>query len=293
MYTNDDIISKSTIADFHTMPIIKTPQDLAAVIRSRRKQLGWDQATLARQVGVSRQWVIDVEKGKPRAELELILRSLNALGLSLTSTAPEASTTRSAVSAPGLRPGRIRQGKSHSDTSSAPRYATTKESNTSAAAWLAELSRSPPNSVAAAILRSSSALWETDRLAPPRQPKSAAEILSAGALQAAIRPTQRPQPRSAAEVLRGPGTLQPATQLTKRPRPQSAAQLLAATSPRMSATRETAPLTPSEGKAGSTTSPTASQPRKPKDEKSKTTTKKSASKKTAAFDSNAKKVKKR
>lgn len=276
------------------MPIIKTPQDLAAVIRSRRKQLGWDQATLARQVGVSRQWVIDVEKGKPRAELELILRSLNALGLSLTSTVPEASTTRSAAGATGPRAGRTRQGKSHSDTFSAPRSATTEESNTSAAAWLAELSRSPPNSVAAAILRSSSVLREATRLAPPRQPKSAAEILSsAGALQTATRPIQRPQPRTAAEILRGPGTLQPATQLTKRPQPQSAAQLLAATSPRMGTTRATASLAPSEGKAGSTTFPTASQPRKPKDEKSKTKKKKLASKKSAASDSDAKKGKKR
>lgn len=65
------------------MPIIKTTKDLGLSIRSRRKQVGWDQATLAKQVGVSRQWIIDIEKGKPRAEIALILRALNTLNLSL------------------------------------------------------------------------------------------------------------------------------------------------------------------------------------------------------------------
>lgn len=66
------------------MPLIKTSQDLGHAIRSRRKELGWDQATLAKQVGVTRQWVIDIEKGKPRAELELALRALRVLGVTLT-----------------------------------------------------------------------------------------------------------------------------------------------------------------------------------------------------------------
>ncbi len=38
------------------MPTISTPQDIGQTIRSRRKQLGWDQAKLADQVGVSRQF---------------------------------------------------------------------------------------------------------------------------------------------------------------------------------------------------------------------------------------------
>ena len=65
------------------MPLIQTAKDLGVAIRSRRMELGWDQATLARQVGVTRQWVIDIEKGKPRAELALALRALRVLGLSL------------------------------------------------------------------------------------------------------------------------------------------------------------------------------------------------------------------
>ncbi|PKM10030.1 MAG: hypothetical protein CVV15_07210, partial [Gammaproteobacteria bacterium HGW-Gammaproteobacteria-5] len=65
------------------MPIIQTPKELGLAIRSRRKALGWDQATLAKQVGVTRQWVIDIEKGKPRAELALAMRAVRVLGLSL------------------------------------------------------------------------------------------------------------------------------------------------------------------------------------------------------------------
>ena len=57
---------------------------MGVVIRQRRKALHWDQAQLAERVGVSRQWVIEMEKGKPRAELQLVLRTLNVLGLVLT-----------------------------------------------------------------------------------------------------------------------------------------------------------------------------------------------------------------
>ncbi|GMU23308.1 MAG: hypothetical protein AMXMBFR13_33870 [Phycisphaerae bacterium] len=63
--------------------LIRTPTDLGAVIRARRRELGWDQQTLAKKIGVSRQWVIEIEKGKPRAEVGLVLRALNALGVSL------------------------------------------------------------------------------------------------------------------------------------------------------------------------------------------------------------------
>jgi HTH-type transcriptional regulator / antitoxin HipB len=62
---------------------IRTPIDLGAVIRERRMKLGLDQKTLATQVGVSRQWIVDVEKGKPRAPLSLVLRTVEALGIHL------------------------------------------------------------------------------------------------------------------------------------------------------------------------------------------------------------------
>ncbi|CAH0293092.1 hypothetical protein SRABI35_04095 [Stenotrophomonas lactitubi] len=66
------------------MNVLKTSHDLGVAIRQRRKVLRWDQARLAERVGVSRQWVIEMEKGKPRAELQLVLRTLNVLGLVMT-----------------------------------------------------------------------------------------------------------------------------------------------------------------------------------------------------------------
>jgi HTH-type transcriptional regulator / antitoxin HipB len=62
---------------------VRTDSDLGIVIRDRRKQLGLDQGTLASRVGVSRQWIVEVEKGKPRAEVGLILRVLRVLGMEL------------------------------------------------------------------------------------------------------------------------------------------------------------------------------------------------------------------
>ena len=63
--------------------LIRTPADLGATIRDRRRQLGLDQATLAKRIGVSRQWVIAIEQGRSRAELGLVLRALEALGIRL------------------------------------------------------------------------------------------------------------------------------------------------------------------------------------------------------------------
>lgn len=62
---------------------IRTPADLGAIIRERRKQLDLDQADLAQRIGTSRQWVIAIEQGRARAELGLVLRALNSLGIRL------------------------------------------------------------------------------------------------------------------------------------------------------------------------------------------------------------------
>jgi y4mF family transcriptional regulator len=62
---------------------IRTPADLGALIRDRRVKLALDQRSLAQQVGVSRQWIVEVEKGKPRAEIGLLLRTIDTLGIQL------------------------------------------------------------------------------------------------------------------------------------------------------------------------------------------------------------------
>jgi HTH-type transcriptional regulator/antitoxin HipB len=63
--------------------LLRTAKDIGAAIRQRRRELELDQGTLAERVGVSRQWIVEVEAGKPRAELGLVLRTLEALGLRL------------------------------------------------------------------------------------------------------------------------------------------------------------------------------------------------------------------
>jgi DNA-binding XRE family transcriptional regulator len=42
---------------------IRTPADLGALIRSTRKNFRLEQSTLARKIGVSRLWLVDIEKG--------------------------------------------------------------------------------------------------------------------------------------------------------------------------------------------------------------------------------------
>lgn len=79
--------------------LIRTPTDLGAVIRDRRRRRGLDQHTLATKIGVSRQWVVEVEKGKPRAEVGLVLRALDALGVALSIAPTDTAAGKNA--APG------------------------------------------------------------------------------------------------------------------------------------------------------------------------------------------------
>lgn len=79
---------------------IRTPADLGAAIRDRRKALGLDQATLAQKIGVNRKWIIGIERGRARAELGLVLRALDALVIPLnTGDVPK---TRKTVAVPSV-----------------------------------------------------------------------------------------------------------------------------------------------------------------------------------------------
>jgi HTH-type transcriptional regulator / antitoxin HipB len=65
--------------------ILKTPTDIGALIRDRRRVLGLGQAELALKLGASRLWVNQVERGKPGASLGMVLRALAVLGVTLSS----------------------------------------------------------------------------------------------------------------------------------------------------------------------------------------------------------------
>ena len=63
---------------------IRTPLDLGLIIRDRRRKLRLSQSQLAEKAGVGRQWLVAVERGKARAEIGLVLRTLAALDLTLS-----------------------------------------------------------------------------------------------------------------------------------------------------------------------------------------------------------------
>lgn len=80
--------------------LIRTPADLGALIRGRRKDLGLDQAGLAERIGVNRKWVIGIERGRARAELGIVLRALDALGIRLDALTEK--TTAKPLSVPSV-----------------------------------------------------------------------------------------------------------------------------------------------------------------------------------------------
>jgi len=63
---------------------IATPRDIGLLIRRHRQRLGLSQTDLADRTDVSREWIVAVERGKPGAELGLVLRTLAALQITLT-----------------------------------------------------------------------------------------------------------------------------------------------------------------------------------------------------------------
>jgi y4mF family transcriptional regulator len=62
---------------------VTSTRDLAAIVKGRRHSLGLSQAKLARIAGVSRPWLSKVESGKTTTEIGLLIRLLDALGLTL------------------------------------------------------------------------------------------------------------------------------------------------------------------------------------------------------------------
>ena len=55
----------------------------APLLRDGRVRAGWSQTELAERVGVSRQWISQVETGKTSVEFDLVVGALQALGYRL------------------------------------------------------------------------------------------------------------------------------------------------------------------------------------------------------------------
>jgi y4mF family transcriptional regulator len=81
---------KTTIGVRGSVVRVRTLQDLSAAVKGRRKDRGWTQAVLAGRAGVSRPWVYEFEAGKPTAEIQHVLRVLDALDLRLDVARTEA-----------------------------------------------------------------------------------------------------------------------------------------------------------------------------------------------------------
>lgn len=73
----------SPILDSMKTMTIRSPEDLGLVVRAVRKAAGVRQDDLAGIARVSRQFAVDVERGKPTLQLGRALRVLAELGISL------------------------------------------------------------------------------------------------------------------------------------------------------------------------------------------------------------------
>jgi len=63
--------------------LLRRPHDLGPLLRDGRVRAGWSQTQLAERVGVSRQWISQVETGKTSVEFDLVVAALQALGYQL------------------------------------------------------------------------------------------------------------------------------------------------------------------------------------------------------------------
>jgi y4mF family transcriptional regulator len=82
----------SLISDIFMKHSIHTTEELGLVIRAVRKSTRVRQDDLAALVGVSRQFAVDVEKGKPTVQMARVMRLLKELGIELSVDIPLAAT---------------------------------------------------------------------------------------------------------------------------------------------------------------------------------------------------------
>lgn len=71
---------------------IHSAEELGMIIRAVRKSTQVRQDDLAAMVGVSRQFAVDVEKGKPTVQLGRVMRLLKELGIELNVEIPAAAS---------------------------------------------------------------------------------------------------------------------------------------------------------------------------------------------------------
>lgn len=72
------------------MPAVRArqPRDLAAALVAARRQRGWSQSELADRIGVSRDYVGDMEAGQFGLQLTRLMRLFGELGVEVSLTLP-------------------------------------------------------------------------------------------------------------------------------------------------------------------------------------------------------------
>lgn len=70
---------------------VKTAADIGKMIKAYRLQAKLSQAKLAELAGTTQAWISEAERGKPTAELGLILRTLSALDAQIEIPSPGGS----------------------------------------------------------------------------------------------------------------------------------------------------------------------------------------------------------
>lgn len=67
---------------------IKSAKEFGVLVRSEREKRGWSQSQLAAKVGVSLPWVSQFERGKSKAQIDLVLKTLRVLEIPLWAGEP-------------------------------------------------------------------------------------------------------------------------------------------------------------------------------------------------------------
>ena len=83
---------------------IRRPAELGAYIMNVRRSRGLSQEELAGRLGVSRVWVGQIERGKASPRLDLILRTLNELEITLSVSTGGEPDAPARVSPPAPEP---------------------------------------------------------------------------------------------------------------------------------------------------------------------------------------------
>lgn len=71
---------------------LRSMTELGALVRSARTARGMTQADLATRVGVSRDWVVRLERGHPRLEAQRVIDALRVAGVDLQATIADPMT---------------------------------------------------------------------------------------------------------------------------------------------------------------------------------------------------------